>query len=276
MPPADPAAPPMRGLRVLVAEDNKINQKVVASYLKKRGHEPDLVDNGLEAVAAVERGDYDVVLMDVQMPELDGLQAARRIRALVPGLCDVPIIALTANAMKGAEEECRAAGMDDYVSKPIDPEILLSKLAALAQALEAEAPAAAPAGPAAPEETPRSDEASAIDLSSLEALEAVMTPDEIEALLEGYLTENAKRLAKIHELAREGEHAAAAREAHAMISTSGSVGAMRLSELARDYEHACLRDDADAIGRIEPALVDASRAAGAGLRRWLASHAVAS
>ncbi len=120
-----------RRLRILVAEDNAINQRFIAALLHKAGHTVTMVENGHQAVAAVRDGDYDVVLMDVQMPDLDGVAATLQIRALPPPKHLVPIIALTAHAMTGAKEEYLAAGMDDFVSKPIESALLLERLARL-------------------------------------------------------------------------------------------------------------------------------------------------
>jgi CheY-like chemotaxis protein/HPt (histidine-containing phosphotransfer) domain-containing protein/anti-sigma regulatory factor (Ser/Thr protein kinase) len=122
-----PAAEPSP-LRILVAEDNAINQKVVLRILNRLGHRADVTANGLEVLEALMRQTYDVVLMDVQMPEMDGLEATRLIRKQWPLNRQPRIIALTANAMKGDEEKCLAAGMNDYVSKPV-------RVEALAQAL---------------------------------------------------------------------------------------------------------------------------------------------
>ena len=116
-------------LRILLAEDNLVNQKLAIRLLERMGYAADIAGNGLEAVAAVERSDYDLVLMDVQMPELDGLEATRRIRQRWPGVTGPRIIAMTANAMEGDREACLAAGMDDYIAKPIRPEILQTALA---------------------------------------------------------------------------------------------------------------------------------------------------
>ncbi|MFG0318335.1 MAG: response regulator [Planctomycetota bacterium JB042] len=112
-------ADPARSLRVLLAEDNPVNQGVAAAMLRKRGHVVDVVADGESAVEAVRERPYDVVLMDMQMPVLDGLEATRRIRELERGAASTPIVALTAHAMKGYRERCLEAGMDDYVTKPI-------------------------------------------------------------------------------------------------------------------------------------------------------------
>lgn len=117
-----------RELRILIAEDNKVNQAVIRALVERAGHRPDIVSNGLEAVSACMRAPYDVILMDVQMPEMDGMTATKRIRETEKPPARIPIIALTANAMKGDRERYLKSGMDDYVSKPIDPAALFSAI----------------------------------------------------------------------------------------------------------------------------------------------------
>ncbi len=124
---------PLDDLSVLVVEDNPVNQKVALAMLKKLGCSADLADNGVQGLEAVGKKRYDAVLMDTQMPEMDGLEATRRVRALEaggewPGRSRLWIVALTANAMQGDREKCLDAGMDDYVSKPIRLNILKSTL----------------------------------------------------------------------------------------------------------------------------------------------------
>jgi CheY-like chemotaxis protein len=117
---------PGSSLRVLLAEDNAVNQKVATHMLAAIGVRPDIAANGLEVIEALSRQTYDVILMDVQMPEMDGLEATRRIVAEQPDSAKRPwIIALTANAVQGDRETCLAAGMDDYISKPIKKEQLV-------------------------------------------------------------------------------------------------------------------------------------------------------
>jgi len=115
-------------LRILLAEDNVVNQKLALRLLQQMGYRADIAGNGVEAIECIERQPYDVVLMDVQMPEMDGLEASRRITARwKPG--ERPrIVAMTANAMQGDREECLAAGMDDYVTKPIRVDALVQAL----------------------------------------------------------------------------------------------------------------------------------------------------
>jgi CheY-like chemotaxis protein len=116
-------------LRILLAEDNVVNQKLALRLLQQMGYQADVAHNGAEAVDAVGQRTYDVVLMDVQMPEMDGLEATRRIVARWPDAAARPrIVAMTANAMQGDREACLAAGMDDYVTKPIRVDLLVDAL----------------------------------------------------------------------------------------------------------------------------------------------------
>jgi CheY-like chemotaxis protein len=112
-------------LRILVAEDNPVNQKIALSMLKRIGYSADVAANGIEVLKALERQHYDVVLMDVQMPEMDGFEATRRIRS--SGF-KTRIIAVTANALNGDKEACLSEGMDGYISKPIRMEELQEAL----------------------------------------------------------------------------------------------------------------------------------------------------
>ena len=115
-------------LRILLAEDNVVNQKLALRILQQMGYRADLASNGIEAIESVERQPYDVVLMDVQMPEMDGLEASRRITAKWPPTERPRIVAMTANAMQGDREMCLAAGMDDYITKPIRVDALVEAL----------------------------------------------------------------------------------------------------------------------------------------------------
>jgi CheY-like chemotaxis protein len=153
-----------RRLRVLVAEDNRVNQQVAVGMLERAGHEATVAENGREVLALLEKGTFDVVLMDVQMPELDGLEttAAIRERERAAG-GRLPIVALTAHAMKGDAERCLAAGMDAYLAKPLQPRELADTIAGVVPS------AGAGAGPPEPvERAPRAPAAAGpVDLPRL-------------------------------------------------------------------------------------------------------------
>jgi CheY-like chemotaxis protein len=123
-PPLDPA----EALDILVVEDTLTNQEVMCGLLRRLGHRVEVADNGLLALGLVEKHGYDLIFMDVRMPEMDGLEATRRIRALAPEKASVRIVAMTASAQSSDVEACRAAGMDEYVSKPVDRRKLMAVL----------------------------------------------------------------------------------------------------------------------------------------------------
>jgi CheY-like chemotaxis protein len=141
-------------LAVLLAEDNLINQKLVKRLLEKRGHSVTVTGSGREALERVAAGSFDVILMDVQMPDMDGLQASTRIREIEKSRGTyTPILALTAHTMKGDRERCLAAGMDQFINKPIDAESFVDVVEAAAADAWTNAPAtpvvtANPGGPA--------------------------------------------------------------------------------------------------------------------------------
>jgi CheY-like chemotaxis protein len=170
------AMPPPGGVgkRVLLAEDNLINQRIAVGFLRKAGYEVDTALDGVEALAAIRAADYDVVLMDVQMPRCDGLQAAQRIRALPADKASVPIIAMTAHAMAGARDEYLAAGMDDYISKPIDPRAFLAMVGRWVQRRRGES-AIVPPVPATPS-------LPVLDESRVDSLIGLMSASEFTAL----------------------------------------------------------------------------------------------
>ena len=126
----EPYSQPTSRLKNLVVEDNEVNQLVVITYIKKLGHQADVVTNGLEALEAIQASTYDLVLMDIQMPEMGGLEATRAIRDLPDDEAKVVIIALTANAMKGNQERCLAPGMDGNLAKPLRKSQLEKAIAA--------------------------------------------------------------------------------------------------------------------------------------------------
>jgi len=214
-------------LRVLVAEDNPVNRQLALLLLKKMGHRADVAVNGLEAVEAVERDGYDVVLMDVQMPEMDGLEATRTIHERLASRRP-HIIAATANAMQDERERCLAAGMDDYLSKPI-------RLEQLAAALERVRPhgnmAAAPQRPE--EERASSD---VLDTSALEQLRATLGDAGAGELRDTFLAEAPKLISTLRQAAERGDADQLKRAAHTLKSNAATFGATSLAELARTLE----------------------------------------
>ena len=122
------------GIKVLVAEDNLINQMLVLRVLTKQGFEADVAENGLVALKKIEDNNFDVILMDVQMPEMDGYEATQKIRALTTYKKDIPIIAMTAHTFKGEYERCIEMGMNDFISKPFDTKELYEKIYRLSKA----------------------------------------------------------------------------------------------------------------------------------------------
>ncbi len=223
-----PAGAPERRLRVLLAEDNRTNQMVAVSMLERHGHRVEVVADGAEAIEAVRTLPYDIVLMDIEMPVMDGLAAARAIRAL-PGVAGtVPIIALTAHAFAQDVAQSRAAGMNLHLAKPFRREQLM---AAIATAM-AGAPRAVPPSLAPPEHAAGEAEAADFDPAVLERLLAEIGPGATGRAARVFLDETAARFARI------AAGAPAAMEAHSLKSSAATFGAMRLAQLARDIEAA--------------------------------------
>jgi CheY-like chemotaxis protein len=207
--------------KILVAEDLPMNQLVIEGYLRGAGHDVVFAANGVEAVAVIESEQFDLVLMDMEMPDMDGITATRAIRGLPGPMRNVPIVALTANALLEDAALCRAAGMNDFLSKPIDRSALYAMIAKWAR----------PDG--------RRDDESAGSRGRAQILDPGIV-DEIERLL------GKEKTAKFVELSRTALVAmiptfvawddadAVAREAHKLISIAGNIGCMELVQLSRE------------------------------------------
>jgi signal transduction histidine kinase/DNA-binding response OmpR family regulator len=269
--PALSAIPAAAGvLHVLLVEDNKINRTFALALLTKAGHRTDIAENGLQAVDAVARADYDVILMDIQMPEMDGIQATRRIREMPTPKCNVPIIALTAHALAGAREEYIAAGMDDYLSKPVNPAALLAKLGEIAEKLP---PARHESAPGASPESPALSDLLAkagIETAALDTLDSVMTPAEASEFVEAFRAELATRMSRMIETDSVETLAA---DAHALISTAGNVGAMKVSQLAGSVEKSCKAGEFASARATVAVLRRTADTASEGLEAWLKTKA---
>lgn len=217
--------PPVRALHVLIADDNAINRRLLTALLQGAGHTVVIAMNGRKAVEAVAHESVDIVLMDVQMPVMDGIQATNHIRALPPPRCDVPIIALTADALHGAAERYLDAGMDGYLSKPLSGPMLFD---ALNRFTAAGRPRRSPAAGAP-----------ALDESTIETLRGFLHPAQIKALLTESLADIDARIRRLGVRLDNADAEGAAMEAHDLVSVTGNCGARALTTLARDIEQAC-------------------------------------
>lgn len=217
-------------LRILVAEDDAMNQKVAKSILGRLGYRADLAANGLEVVAAVKRQPYDVVLMDIQMPEMDGLQAARCIMRERGDAVKPHMIAMTAHAMPGDRETYLAAGMDGYIAKPIDPAELAAVLQRLGRsALDGGDGAAAPGGGV--DRT--------IDRQRLEHLRSMQDdnqPHLVRELIDMFVADAPDHLDSIAEAATAADADRLRMAAHRFLSITENIGASRMSRLCRLLE----------------------------------------
>ena len=209
-------------LRILLAEDNAVNQRVALGLLERFGYRADVAWNGREALEALERAPYDVVLMDVQMPELDGLDAARQIRLRWPDEARPRLVAMTANVLPEDREACFAAGMDDYVAKPIRPE-------ELAEALRQARPLGGADG-AGPADELRLDEGALANLRELGG------DDFLGELIDTFLAEAVGLGASLRQSIEDGDAEELRRAAHTLKSNGATFGAGHFAELARELE----------------------------------------
>jgi CheY-like chemotaxis protein/HPt (histidine-containing phosphotransfer) domain-containing protein len=207
------------GRRVLVAEDNEINQFAAIRMLQKLGYEAEVAQDGRQAVQLAARGPYTAIFMDCQMPELDGYEATAAIRLAEGEATHTPIIAMTANTMAGDRERCLAAGMDDYLAKPLS----LERLAQVCERwLRADAPEAAPeADPSA----------SAPGLFDPGVLTDFANAEQIAGLLTLFLTQLTDGIAELQSAMSAGEAESAARTAHRLKGSAATIGAGAMAEV---------------------------------------------
>ena len=230
-----PAAP-VTGMHILLVEDNAVNQMLATAILKKAGHRVDVAVDGVEAVDVVRNRSFDAVLMDIQMPQMDGLEATRQIRKLEdPERANIYIIAMTANALMGDRDTCLSAGMNDYLPKPIDQKKLLAALS------KASSVAVRPLEHAA-----QADQAGAspvLDNAMLDQLEETIGAEAIGEMLSMTFAEAPATVALIAAANATGDLEKMRKEVHDLGSNFGSYGAARLCEHARAIEKACRDDD---------------------------------
>jgi len=236
-------------LRILLAEDNLMNQQVATAMLQSRGHLVDVVNNGHEAVAAVQRSAYDVILMDIQMPEMDGFEATHAIRAMPQGR-DLPIIALTAHALSGERERCLSHGMTDYLPKPFKGHELFGMIEGRRE------PSPAASIPAA--EAPMTPDR--VDLEGFkDALREAGAGGAIGSILDAFINQVPGRLATLEAAAEGGNADAMNRAAHALRGAAATIGAHQLAALLEHVETAAQGGNVGkARGGLERVLVEAA------------------
>ncbi|MCP4679398.1 MAG: response regulator, partial [Deltaproteobacteria bacterium] len=246
-----------RAIRVLLAEDNIINQEVALGILEDMGLLVDTADNGIEAIKALETVHYDLVFMDCQMPEMDGYQATAKIRNPQSEVLnnDIPIIAMTANAMRGDREKCLEAGMNDYLAKPVTPEELEAvvdewapkgSVGDIRQSIDAAAPAVSTASKEPPSQVVfdekgflgrfRNNRSRAIKIASV------------------FLGDIPNQIMKLERSLSENDTEVATRQAHTIKGAAANVGAEELCALAFEMETMGKDNELEAIGRIIPEL----------------------
>jgi len=246
--------------KILLAEDNPTNQLVALAMLKKLGYRADCVANGQEAVEALQQIPYDLVLMDCQMPEMDGFEATMRIRAGEPNVLNprVNIIALTAHAMQGDRERCIAVGMNDYLTKPLNPQELARVLQEWlvdaveeAAALPAEAPAAAePAEKLAAEIDSINSESQAIIFDEEEFLSRVMDDRELAVeIARAFINDMPKQIAQLRAFSTNGQADGVKRQAHTIKGASANMAASLLRQAAQNIETAGAAGDLESVSQ---------------------------
>nr|WP_246206340.1 ATP-binding protein [Propylenella binzhouense] len=247
-----------RPLHVLIAEDNRTNQKVLSKILERAGHRSRIAENGEAALDILAEDTFDVVLMDVNMPVLDGIEATKLYRFASIGQRRVPILGLTADASQEARERCMEAGMDDCASKPIDPRQLLTLIDAVVPEDASAAPQIDRAGDTVTSISshPRFKPSHhpAIDLGALGDLEALGGKDFVEEVVEEFLRDAARILEQLDSAVRDRDVAAFRDQAHALRSASANIGAQGMYQLCLSWRELpyddLVRDGAAQIERL--------------------------
>lgn len=230
-------APSPVSLRILLAEDSQANQEVLTAMLRRAGHQVDIAINGLKAVEAVSLISYDLVLMDLAMPEMDGVEATYHIRSLPGQQGDMPIIALTANVILTEQQRCLQAGMNDYLTKPVDRATLLTTIAQWSGC------------PLPPKKycsdlkkVEQKTDKVLIDKEIIERLIEDATLELCPRMVGVFIKEARKRCYQIGKAAERGDKETLEHESHALKSSASTFGAKRLYYAMREIEMACKQD----------------------------------
>ncbi len=246
-----------QGKLILVAEDNEINQKVIRQQLTLLGYAADIANDGREALGRWQNCNYGLLLTDLHMPEIDGFELTKNIRELESDDQHIPIIALTANALKGEREHCLSAGMDDYLSKPVQLEDLQAALERYLQINdsgseeETQTDEKAAALPTPPADDTESAAKVPVDVHILEELIGD-DPETIKEMLQDFRTNTAKSAAELRTSYQKGQLTTAGSIAHKLKSSSRSVGALSLGELCAEMEQAGKKNDQQALDALLP------------------------
>ncbi len=230
--------PPSPSTRILLAEDNKANQRVIRAILEKAGLQVDIVTNGREAIEATSGKTYGIVLMDISMPMMDGMEATREIRSMGGAMAKVPIVALTAHALSGDRQRFLASGMNDYLTKPIDKSAVLSCISRWTDTI-------AQHHPDIEEDTrqthspPTKKEPVYVDESVLLQLVRDTSADIVPELLQGYIDDARERLRQISSAVEQADAEKLEFEVHTLGSSAAAHGNMALHQLAREIEGLC-------------------------------------
>jgi PAS domain S-box-containing protein len=242
-------------IRLLLAEDSPANQVVAKALLTKKGYQVDVVENGQEAVSAFESGAYDLILMDLRMPGMDGLEATRLIRAQETN-SHIPIVAMTANARQEDVDRCLASGMDDFVAKPVDKQKLFAALERQLGATDSEL--ARESNVLSVDQQPGTEAADKplLDDSLVDALAEDTSPEAVPMMLRMFVDEVTLRAGKVRDGLDAPSLDGLEDEAHTLKSLAGTFGAIRLQGLARGLETACREGNRASAENLGKQLVD--------------------
>lgn len=248
----------LSGRRILLAEDNAFNRALIEHVLEPMGCQVDKVGSGTDAVRAFKPGRYDMILMDCQMPEMDGLTASRHIRQIEHGRGRVPIVAVTAGTVSGARRACLEAGMDDFLAKPFSLGRLRKKvLEWLLPSIDSEPPEAQEERKSEPGPMPPTPSELIVDLSRLEELaREAGTPEIVEELSHIYLDDMARRVVALGLAAQARDQRAYLNVIHAIKGASGNFGAVRMARIAETSERQVKHGD---LSRVDAAVGDLTR-----------------
>jgi CheY-like chemotaxis protein/HPt (histidine-containing phosphotransfer) domain-containing protein len=228
--------------RILVAEDNVINREVALAQLKSLGYPTEVAANGREAVNALEKSRHDIVLMDCQMPEMDGFEATAEIRRREGDSHHTTIIAMTAHALEGEREKCLSAGMDDYLSKPVKIDTLRQMLERWSVSTDEKKGGL----PDEPRKFSAEDPQQFVDLSILEGFRNFQKPgqpDLIDKLIDLFVEDTTGRFLVLKQAAIDRRAAAIKSEAHNIKGAAGNIGARQMAELCKELEQKASQND---------------------------------